>query len=114
LLRWPLPYAAMAWMMARHGSDDFPGNPRISFQHQACRLRGPRRDLRQARAWAVWALACKARPQLPGDPTCPEPSADEILDGLQRHGHAGEAELWRAAHRGELGPAESGCMARES
>ena len=67
LQRWPLPNAALKWIVAQHHGDDFPGNPRISFQHQATRLRGARQDLRRARAWAVWALIQDARPSLPGD-----------------------------------------------
>ncbi len=29
-------------LYANHPSEDYPGNPRISFQHQATRLRGDR------------------------------------------------------------------------
>lgn len=94
---WPLPYAALAWILREHDSDDFPGNPRLSYQHQACRLRGERRELRTARAWAVWALACAARPRLPGDLICPEQSLTEITETLEKEGHPGEAALWRRA-----------------
>lgn len=94
LLTWPLPYAALSWMLRQHDDDDFPGNPRLSYQHQACRLSGERSELRSARAWAVWALACAARPQLPGDPDCPERTVDEITALLTRFGHPGEAALW--------------------
>jgi len=97
LRSWPLPYAALAWMLRENDSDDFPGNPRLSYQHQACRLRGERRELRTARAWAVWALACAARPHLPGDPTCPELSLTEIAESLEKEAHPGEAPLWRRA-----------------
>lgn len=97
LKQWPLPYAALAWIIRHHTSDDFPGNPRLSYQHQATRLRGDRRELRSARAWAVWALVCQIRPHLPGDPTCPEPSMAQIQDLLDQHGHPGESELWREA-----------------
>ena len=38
------------------------GNPRISFQHQATRLRGDRVALRRMRAWAVWKLILPAKP----------------------------------------------------
>ena len=65
--QWPLPYTALRWIVAKHPSDDFPGNPRISFQHQATRLRGERQALRRIRAWAVWALpscACGAAARL--------------------------------------------------
>jgi hypothetical protein len=94
LLRQPLPYAAMAWIMRHHHSDDFPGNPRISFQHQAVRLRGERRELRSARAWGVCSLAAAARPQLSCDDKCPLPGLTEISDLLENHGHPGEAALW--------------------
>ena len=95
LRQWPLPYAALAWMLRENDSDDFPGNPRLSYQHQACRLRGDRRELRTARAWAVWALACTARPHLHGDDTCPELSLTEIAESLEKEGHPGEAALWK-------------------
>lgn len=95
LLRQPLPYAALAWIMRHHHSDDFPGNPRISFQHQAVRLRGERRELRAARAWAVCALAAAARPQLPHDDKCPLLEQPEISDLLERHGHPGEVVQWQ-------------------
>ncbi len=95
LSAWPLPYAAVRWILAHHDSDDFPGNPRLSFQHQACRLRGERREIRMARAWAMWALACAARPTLTGDPTCPELLLADISSMLRQHGHTGEDELWK-------------------
>jgi hypothetical protein len=94
---WPLPYAAMRWILSHHDSDDFPGNPRLSFQHQACRLRGERREIRAARAWAVWAVACAARPSLCGDPSCPEPTHAAIAEQLERYGHRGETAEWQRA-----------------
>jgi len=99
LREWPLPYAALHRIVAHHPSDDFPGNPRVSFQHQATRLRGPRTDLRRARAWAVWALIRHARPGLPADLTqkITEPSPSDIEAMLERHGHPGEPGLWKAA-----------------
>lgn len=97
LKQWPLPYAAIHWIAYHHHSDDFPGNPRISFQHQASRLRGPRQAVRAARAWAAWALVREARPSLPGDPSDPirEPTTHEILDALKQHGLPGESEIWK-------------------
>lgn len=97
LREWPLPYAALKWFVAHHSSDDFPGNPRISFQHQATRLRGPRQKVRRARAWAVWALVREAKPNLPGDLTDPvtEPNYSDISKLLEAHGHTNEAALWR-------------------
>lgn len=99
LREWPLPYAALKWIVAKHHSNDFPGNPRISFQHQATRLRGKRQDLRRARAWAVWALIREARPSLPGDLDDPvkEPKHDEIFQFLSKFGNTGEAELWKTS-----------------
>ncbi|MEO0509278.1 MAG: hypothetical protein AAF065_05420 [Verrucomicrobiota bacterium] len=101
LEEWPLPYAALEWILANQGSDDFPGNPRISFQHQATRLRGEREALRRARAWAVWALVRKARPSLPGDLDDPvqEPDQHQIHALLIQHGHKTEADLWSKSIR---------------
>jgi|TARA_B110000438_G_scaffold296524_1_gene341359 hypothetical protein len=98
LKTWPLPYSALHWIMAQHTSDNFPGNPRISFQHQATRLRGARSEVRSARAWAVWALACAARPNLLGDieQGIIEPSLDDISKRLKTHGHPHEAALWQS------------------
>ena len=97
LKEWPLPYAALKWIVENHHSDNFPGNPRISFQHQATRLKGQRKELRRARAWAVWALICETRPSLQGDLNDPvdEPSHDEIFKFLSNFGHSNEAELWK-------------------
>ena len=96
LAQWPLPYAALRWMVEHHVRDDFPGNPRVSFQHQASRLRGRRKAQRSARAWAVWGLVRVARPALPGEAgqDLVEPVFAEILDRLDRHGHPGEGALW--------------------
>jgi hypothetical protein len=96
---WPLPYRALRWMVAQHPSEDFPGNPRISFQHQATRLRGEHCDLHRARAWAVWALVRQAKPDLPGDAAqgVVEPSLKTIHSGLERHGHRDEVRIWQDA-----------------
>ena len=96
--KWPLPYAALQWIVASHLSEDFPGNPRISFQHQATRLCGERRTLRRARAWAVWALVCKAKPNLHGDDAqiTEEPTIDWIVEQLQKEGHTNEVAVWKA------------------
>jgi len=98
LKTWPLPYAALRWIVESHSGDDFPGNPRISFQHQACRLRGPRAEQRRARAWAAWALVRKARPNLPGDPSLDseEPSLATIAAALEQYGHPGERVRWQS------------------
>ncbi len=96
LKNWPLPYAALHWIVQHHDSDHFPGNPRISFQHQATRLRRQPVVRLRARAWAVWALICDARPSLPGDGKqgITEPSLMEIEQSLKDHGRPNEARIW--------------------
>lgn len=93
----PLPYAAMAWLIAQTPREVFLGNPRVHFQHYADRMNEPRREQRRWRAWACWALARVVRPELPNDPRheVVEPTPDEIDAALRAHGLAGEAELWR-------------------
>lgn len=97
LSKFPLPYAAMHWLMVHTPRDVFIGNPRVHFQHYADRLKAPRREQRRARAWACWALACKTNPQWPNDPKhdVVEPTLDGIEQELATHGHLGEAGLWR-------------------
>lgn len=97
LREWPLPYAATAWVIARTPAGVFIGNPRVHFQHYADRMNAPRREQRQARAWACWALTRAVRPELPGDPKhpVPEPTHEQIATALRTHGHPGEAEVWR-------------------
>lgn len=93
----PLPYHALAWMFLHHGDRGFLGNPRISFQHQAHRLRGRQEALRKVRCWAVWHLATQALPELPDDFACPRPLRPDIVAGLQSLGHPGESDLWEKA-----------------
>ena len=99
LRTWPLPYAAMAWIIRHTPEGVFLGNPRVHFQHYADRMNEPRRDQRRWRAWACWAIAHAVRPDLPGDPrhAVVEPGIEEIAAQLARHGHPGEAETWRTA-----------------
>lgn len=94
---WPLPYRAMAWLLRSTPPGVFIGNPRVHFQHYAGRMNEPRREQRRWRAWGCWQLARALRPELPGDArhAVREPSVDEIAAQLERHGHPGEAELWR-------------------
>jgi len=94
----PLPYAAMAWLIAHTPTGVFLGNPRVHFQHYADRMNEPRREQRRWRAWACWALARAVRPDLPDDPKhrVVEPTLADIDAALRLHGHGGEAELWRA------------------
>ena len=94
---WPLPYAALAWILAHTPPGTFLGNPRIHYQHLADRVNEPRREQRRWRAWGCWAITRRMLPRLPGDPRCRDPEPDEATIGAQlgRHGSAGEAALWR-------------------
>jgi hypothetical protein len=96
LAAWPMPYAAMVWIMRHTPSGVFIGNPRIHFQHFADRMNEPRREQRRWRAWACWALARRAMPDLPGDARhlVEEPTLREIEARLHRHGLPGEDVLW--------------------
>lgn len=97
LAAWPLPYAAMAWLMRQTPERVFLGNPRVHFQHYADRMNDPRREQRQWRAWACWALARAVLPELPGDPrhVVKEPGEETIAGNLDRFGLPGETALWR-------------------
>ena len=96
---WPLPYRAMHWIVANHPNQDFPGNPRISFEHQATRLRGDRVALRRTRAWAVWKLICFAKPELPTDTShgIKQLTCGEIEKRILKHGHPNEVQIWQSA-----------------
>jgi hypothetical protein len=102
----PLPYAAMAWLIAHTPPELFIGNPRVHFQHYADRMNEPRREQRSWRAWACWALTRAVRPELPADPrhTVQEPTHDEIAAGLRVHGIPGEEALWRSVLERAVGP----------
>lgn len=97
----PLPYRAVAWMVAAVPSEVFIGNPRVHFQHYADRMNAPRREQRAARAWACWRLVRTVRPEWPGDPNhrVVEPEEPVIAHDLARWGHPGEADEWREALR---------------
>lgn len=101
LREWALPYRALHWIVANHPKQDFPGNPRISFQHQATRLRGDRVALRRARACAVWKLICSAKPELVADTTqgIKQLTLGEIEKRLAKHGHSNEVQIWQSAFR---------------
>jgi hypothetical protein len=92
----PIPYAAMAWFLTHTPEGVFIGNPRVHFQHYADRMNEPRRELRQARAWACWALTRRVRPSLPADPRHDviEPTEIEIAKALTTHGLSGETDVW--------------------
>ncbi len=96
---WPLPYLAITWMVREHPDDGFLGNPKISFQHQAARIRGERALIKSARAWATWYLISTIRHDLPDDPAIPTSRQNEafILGALRKHGLTGESETWKTA-----------------
>lgn len=100
LVKWPLPYAAMHWVLSSKREGDFVGNPRRHFQHLATRMVEPRRELRSWRAWACWAFACELFPDCPADllqiesEGVSEPGLDQIREKLASLGIPGEAELW--------------------
>lgn len=98
----PLPYAAVRWMVATDCGETFTGNARVHYQHLADRVRGPRQAIKRWRAWAGWALARAARPELPGDPrhAVREPTTGEIRAGLEAEGLPGEAALWESVLEG--------------
>lgn len=96
-LEWPLPYRALRWVFSRYPeAHGFRGNPRISFQHQADRMKGRNASLRRARAWAVWVLVREELPDLPGDPlhVVTPPERDEVREWLRREASEAESELW--------------------
>ena len=99
LIAHPMPYAAVAWIVAHTPEGVFLGNPRVHFQHYAGRMNEPRREQRVWRAWACWELTRRVRPDLPGDPRhrVAEPSTDEISAALIRFGLPGERELFLRA-----------------
>lgn len=97
LEKWPLPYAALAWMLRNVPAGIFIGNPRVHFQHYAGRMNEPRREQRRWRAWACWAIVRVARPEFSGDPrhVVEEPSMDVICEKLRDAGIDGESEMWK-------------------
>jgi hypothetical protein len=106
LRQWPLPYAAIGWILKSHGEEQFIGNPRRHWQHLATRMSGPRPELRSWRAWACWRMACVALPEMPADEKqlteegVREPGEEEIADHLTRLGHADEVAMWREVLEG--------------
>jgi hypothetical protein len=97
LQKYPLPYAAVAWLIRETPANVFIGNPRVHFQHYADRMNKPRRELRRWRAWGCWAITRAVRPELPPDSShvVVEPVPDQIHAGLHACGFPGEADLWR-------------------
>ena len=96
LRAWPMPYAALAWMLVKVPEGVFLGNPRVHYQHLADRMNEPRREQRCWRAWACWAITRQVRPDYLADPkhAVVEPTEELITDKLLAHGLPGEAGLW--------------------
>jgi hypothetical protein len=109
LQQWPMPYAAMGWLIGHTPPDVFLGNPRVHFQHYAGRMNEPRREQRRWRAWACWAIARAVRPELPADPRhqIAEPTLERIQSELKTHGHPSEADLWETVMQNLSGPTSS-------
>lgn len=85
------PWNAYVWFLHTPGGNGFLGNPRISFIHQATRT-DPSRPLQRQRAWALWHLTRRARPDFPPDPEVPEfpPDPASLEDYLDVHGFRDE------------------------
>ncbi len=103
---WPLPYAAVAWILLERRPDQFIGNPRRHWQHLATRMVAPRKEIRTWRAWGCWYLSRLVMPALPADEIqiaregIVEPEFLEIREGLVKCGLEGEADRWESvAHR---------------
>jgi RimJ/RimL family protein N-acetyltransferase len=104
-LRWPLCYAAMAWLMTERPQSQFLGNPIRHFQHLATRMVEPHKELRTWRAWACWYLAGYLLPEteFPQDArqiraeTLALPTHGNILSALESLSPADDAAQWMQA-----------------
>lgn len=103
---WPMPYGALRWILENHPGDTFLGNPRVSYQHIAGRVRGERRKQRSWRAWACWYIVRITLPDLPRDGRhdIEEPDREAIANGLQCFGIPGEAIVWASASEVDESP----------
>jgi GNAT superfamily N-acetyltransferase len=105
LAKWPLPYAALVWIMQNRVEGQFIGNPRRHWQHLATRMVEPNKEMRTWRAWACWYLAKTVLPEseFPADDKqireeqVVEPTLGQITDHLQRLSPANDLEVWRHA-----------------
>lgn len=97
LEKWPLPYAAIRWVVAENREQQFIGNPRVHYQHLADRVKGA--SIKKWRAWACWAIIRNLSPHLPPDPKHEviEPSLEEIESALATHGLKQEIDWWQQA-----------------
>lgn len=104
LKTWPLPYAAVRWILEHRSEDEahFIGNPRRHYQHLATRMVPPRKEQRRWRAWACWYLSVQTLPanEFPADELqirnegIVEPTREEIGEALDSHGIVSERALW--------------------
>jgi predicted CoA-binding protein len=101
---WPLPYAAVRWILENRVDDEahFIGNPRRHYQHLATRMVPPRKTQRSWRAWACWYLSVQvlSSEDYPADELqirnegVVEPAPAQISEALESHGISGERVLW--------------------
>lgn len=115
LARWPLPYAALVWIMQNRVEGQFIGNPRRHWQHLATRMVEPNKELRIWRAWACWYLAKTILPeaefpaddkQIRGEQVI-EPTLAQITGHLQRLSPANDLEVWQNALHAVAGPKQA-------
>ncbi len=81
------PYAAYRWILEHAHLGGFLGNPRVSFHHQATRIR-KESQIRRMRSWALWHITRSTLPHLPPDSRQNEdpPSVHEVAVCLDRRG----------------------------
>lgn len=94
---WPIPYQPLKWILQNYSGNVFWGNPRISYQHIASRVRGHKKDQRRWRAWACWLLVRQVLPQLRPDDKdiINEPDNEQIIDGLIKYGISDEDKIFK-------------------
>ena len=103
--RHPMPYSAVAWLIANRREGQFFGNPTLHFQHLASRMSGPNKELRSWRAWACWYLAKELLDpsEFPGDwdqirrEGLVEPTRSTISHHLQSLSSLGDGRAWQDA-----------------
>lgn len=81
------PYRALVWFLRNDSGRGFLGNPRVSFARQATRV-AEQKALQRHRAWALWHLTVRTRPDLSSDPSFREnpPALDPIAAYLRHNG----------------------------
>ena len=96
--QYPLPYAALGWLLEHRREQEFLGNPVRHFQHLATRMTPPRKQLRTWRAWACFYISKKVLPadDYPLDTAQIKkeklliPEIEQVLDALDALGVSGE------------------------